>query len=122
MNSGMQSYAYLWIMPADVSGRWRLRAQGGSANEHTLDVKQRYQEVSGTATAGGKAVPLTNLTVKGDQLSFTLGEGADRAEYTGTVTGDKASGTAKGKRGSVAWSAERTQPGERPDTVSTAGT
>jgi hypothetical protein len=122
MNSGMQSYAYLWIMPADVSGQWRLRTEGGSAKEQTLDVKQKYQEVSGTATAGGKATPLTNLTVKGDRVSFTLGEGADRAEYTGKVTGGKASGTAKGKGGSFAWSAERTQPGERPDTVSAAGT
>ena len=121
-NSGMQSYAYLWIMPADVSGQWRLTTQGGSANEHTLDVKQKYQEVSGTATAGGKATPLGNLTVKGQQVSFTLGEGADRAEYTGKVTDGKASGTAKGKGGSFGWTAERTQPGERPDTVSATGT
>ena len=115
MNSGMQSYAYLWIMPADVSGQWRLTTQGGSANEQTLDVKQKYQEVSGTATAGGKATPLTNLTVKGDQVSFTLGEGADRVEYTGKVTDGKASGTAKGKGGSfgVERRADRTRRAAR---------
>ena len=122
MNSGMQSYAYLWIMPADISGQWRLTAEGGSANEHILDVKQKYQEVSATAAAGGKATPLSNLTVKGDQVSFTLGEGVDRAEYTGKVTDGKASGTAKGQGGSFGWSAERTQAGERPDTVSATGT
>jgi SAM-dependent methyltransferase len=114
-SSGMQSYAYLWIIPADVSGQWRLTTQGGSAKEHTLDVKQKYQEVSGTATAGGKAAPLTNASIRGDQLAFTLGEGGDRAEYTGKVAGDKASGTAKGKGGSWSWSATRTKPGERPD-------
>jgi SAM-dependent methyltransferase len=121
-SSGMQSYAYLWIMPADVSGQWRLTTEGGSAKEYTLDVKQKYQEVSGTATAGGKATPLASFSVKGDQVSFTLGEGADRAELTGKVTGDKASGTAKGKGGSFSWSAVRTKPGERPDTLATKET
>ena len=121
LNSGMQSYAYLWVMPADVSGRWRVTTEGGSAKEYVLDVKQKYQEVSGTATSAGKATPLGDLTVKGDQVSFACGEGADRTEFTGKVTGGKASGTAKGKGGSFGWSAERTGPGERPDTVS-AGT
>jgi SAM-dependent methyltransferase len=115
-NSGMQSYAYLWIIPADVSGQWRLTTQGGSAKEYTLDVKQKYQEVSGTTTAGGQAAPLGSFSVKGDQISFTLGDGANRTEFTGTVSDDKASGTAKGKGGS-SWSAVRTKPGERPDTL-----
>ena len=72
-NSGMQSYAYLWIIPADVSGQWRLTTQGGSAREYTLDVKQKYQEVSGTATSGGKAAPLTNFSVKGDLVTGRTG-------------------------------------------------
>jgi SAM-dependent methyltransferase len=122
MNSGMQSYAYLWIMPADVSGQWRLTAGRGGAKEYTLDVKQKYQEVSGTATSGGKATPLTDLRVKGDQISFALGEGADRTEFSGKLTDGKASGTAKGKSGSFGWNAERTRPGERTDTVDAKGT
>ena len=120
--SGMQSYAYLWILPADVSGQWRLTTEGGSAKEYTLDVKQKYQEVSGTASAGGSATPLANFSVRGDQVSFTLGIESDRAEYTGKVTGDKARGTAKGKGGSWSWRAVRTGPGERPDTVATEET
>jgi hypothetical protein len=120
--SGMQSYAYLWIMPADVSGQWRLTAGGGGAKEYALDVKQKYQEVSGTATTGGKATPLASFSVKGEQVSFTLGEGADRAEFTGKVTGEKASGSAKGRGGSFSWTAVRTKPGERPDTLATEGT
>ena len=121
-NSGMQSYAYLWIIPADVSGQWRLTTDGGSAREYTLDVKQKYQEVSGTATSGGKAAPLTNFSVNGTEVTFVVGDGGGRTEFTGTVSGGKATGTVKGKGGSHAWSAERTKPGERPDTLSTAGT
>ncbi len=121
-SSGMTSYAYMWIIPADVSGQWRLTTEGGGAKEYTLDVKQKYQEVSGTAASGGTTAQLANFSIKGDQIAFTLGEGADRAEYTGKVTGDKASGTAKGKGGSFSWTAVRTKPGERPDLLPTEGT
>ena len=40
--SGMQSYAFLWILPADVSGEWRLEPEGGSGKAYTLDLKQKY--------------------------------------------------------------------------------
>lgn len=121
-SSGMQSYAYLWIIPADVSGQWRLTSEGSSAKEYTLDVKQKFQEVSGTATSGGKSSPLSNFSVKGDRIAFTLDQGGERVEFTGKVTGDKASGTAKGKDGSWSWTAARTRPGERPELRPTAGT
>ena len=123
--SGMQSYAYLWIIPADVSGEWRLASEGGSSTrEYTLDLKQKYQEVSGTASSGGKAVTLSNVSVKGDQLSFVLREGAaegPRVTFTGRVHGDRASGTAKGNDGGRPWSAVRTKPGSRPDLLPTEG-
>ena len=121
-NSGMQSYAYLWIIPADVSGRWRLTTQGGGAKDYTIDVKQKYQEVSGTAATGGRSSPLTAFSVNGEQVSFVLGDGASRTEFTGKVSEDRASGTAKGKGESFSWSAERTKPGERPDTLDAKGT
>ncbi len=117
-SSGMQSYAYLWILPADVSGEWRLEPEGGSGKAYTLDLKQKYQEVSGTAVSGGKPVPLSSVRVKGDQLSFVLGDGASEVEgiqFTGQVSGNRASGTAKGKNGSWSWTAVRTKPGSRPD-------
>jgi SAM-dependent methyltransferase len=122
--SGSQSYAYLWIMPADVSGEWRLQSQGGSGKEYTLDIKQKFQELSGSAASGGQTIPLVNPSVKGDRLSFVLGEGAgggQRVEFNGQVNGDKASGTAKGKDGSWSWSAVRTKPGERPDLLPSEG-
>jgi SAM-dependent methyltransferase len=122
--SGMQSYAYLWIMPADVSGQWRLKPEGGSGKEYTLDLTQKYQVVSGTAVAGGKAATLSNVGVKGDQLSFVLRDGAGEGQgvtFTGRVNGDRASGTTKGADGGWAWTAVRTKPGSRPDLLPTEG-
>jgi SAM-dependent methyltransferase len=120
--SGTQGYAYLWIIPADVSGEWRLKPDGGSGKSYSLDLKQRYQEVSGTASSGGAATPLSNVSVKGDRLSFTVREEAGQGqglEFTGKVTGDRASGTTKGKGGGWAWTAERIKPGSRPDLLPT---
>ena len=121
--SGMQSYAYLWIIPADVSGTWELK--GDKGKPYTLDLKQRYQDVSGSATAsGGGRTELTPVTLKGEQLSFTIGDGGTggpKVEYTGKVTGDKASGTAKGEEGSWSWTATRTKPGARPEIKPAAG-
>jgi SAM-dependent methyltransferase len=120
--SGMQSYAFLWILPADVSGEWRLEPEGGSGKAYTLDLKQKYQEVSGTAASGGKAIPLASVTVKGDRLSFVLRDGAGEGQgvtFTGQVNGNRASGTAKGNDGGWSWTAVRTKPGSRPDLLPT---
>jgi SAM-dependent methyltransferase len=120
--SGMQSYAFLWILPADVSGEWRLEPEGGSGKAYTLDLKQKYQEVSGTAGSGGKAIPLASVTVKGDRLSFVLRDGAGEGQgvtFTGQVNGNRASGTAKGNDGGWSWTAVRTKPGSRPDLLPT---
>ncbi|MBA3893326.1 MAG: class I SAM-dependent methyltransferase [Gemmatimonadales bacterium] len=115
--SGMQGYAYLWIIPADMSGEWRLEHKGGEGRSYTLSLEQQYQQVSGTASSDGKSVPLSNLRVKGDSLSFTLGAGggSDKGlEFTGRVDGGRASGTSKGPGGG-SWTATRTKPGSRPD-------
>jgi SAM-dependent methyltransferase len=122
--SGMQSYAFLWILPADVSGEWRLEPEGGSGKAYTLDLKQKYQEVSGTAASGGKTAPLSNVSVKGDRLSFVLRDGAGEGQgvtFTGRVNGDHASGTAKGNDGGWSWTAVRNKPGSRPDLLPTEG-
>jgi len=116
--SGTASYAYLWIIPADVSGDWRLEPEGTSGKKYTLHLEQKYQEVSGTAVSGAQTTPLSNLSVKGDRLSFVLHEGGSVGKgvtFSGTVTGDRASGTAEGSGGSWSWTAVRTEPGARPD-------
>jgi SAM-dependent methyltransferase len=122
--SGMQSYAFLWIIPADVSGEWRLEPEGRSGKEYTLALEQKFQVVSGTAASGGTATPLSSISVKGDQLSFVLGNAAGEGQgltFTGRVKGDRASGTAKGNDGAWSWTAVRTKPGSRPELVPTEG-
>ncbi|HXG90148.1 MAG TPA: methyltransferase domain-containing protein [Vicinamibacterales bacterium] len=71
----------LYYVPAQVAGRWKL-PQG----ELMLD--QQYQVVSGLLTIGGTEVPLTGAKLRGDQITFTVGE----TEYAGRVAGDRIEG------------------------------
>ena len=88
--------ALLWIVPAKVAGSWRLAE--GSAN-----FTQRFQRVSGSFTVRGEFAPLSRVTLRGDQLSFTAGG----IHYSATVTGDTMTGVAKSGGASREWRATR---------------
>jgi hypothetical protein len=85
--------AMLFIVPARVEGTWRL-PQG------ELSIKQSFQTIAGTLTNGGRAAPIENGKLNGDQISFTAGG----AQYTGRVNGTRMEGTASP---GGAWSATR---------------
>ena len=94
--------AYLYIVPARVEGTWRL-PQGGR-----LKLEQKFQELTGTLTAGGTSTPITNGRLRGEQIRFTVGG----TEYTGRVNGDTMSGDLKGSATGV-WTATRKTGGPR---------
>jgi SAM-dependent methyltransferase len=83
--------ALFWIVPAKVEGTWRL----GTAD---LALTQQFQKVSGSL--GG--TPITEGSLKGDQISFTVGT----AKYTGRVNGTTMEGTTTEGSGAK-WSASR---------------
>lgn len=58
------STVYLWIVPANVAGRWRVTGPGGAVSEVRLE--QRFQRLSGDVRDG---------RVAGDRVSFTLPDG-----------------------------------------------
>jgi SAM-dependent methyltransferase len=85
--------AHLYIVPAKVTGTWRL-PQG------LLTLKQKFQMLSGTLWSGGTRTPITHGRLRGDQIKFTAG---------GTVFAGRVSGGAMhGANG--AWSATRMGP------------
>ncbi len=113
---GFTSYAYLWHIPADISGTWKVTAPGGG---FTLRLEQTYQQLKGTAEAGGKPVMLEEPKVKGDSVTFTLRDGPAARRFSGVAQPEKMSGTVTGGRATGAqagpWSASRTQRGARPE-------
>jgi SAM-dependent methyltransferase len=87
--------AYLYIVPAKVTGAWRMRSG-------VIHFTQDIQQLSGTLVLpGGRAVPATGR-VKGDQVRFTVGLDT----YTGRVRATEMSGEASGALGGY-WSAKR---------------
>ena len=83
----------LFIVPANVAGTWRM-PQG------ELSLVQKFQTITGTLSAGGKAMPITDGRLHGEQISFTAGD----TTYTGRVSGDAMRGDNR------AWSAARVRP------------
>jgi SAM-dependent methyltransferase len=63
--------AHLWIVPADVAGRWTLREVEGPW-EAQIDISQKFQRIGGTITRRGTAQPLLGAWITGNQIIFTF--------------------------------------------------
>lgn len=74
-----ESDLFLWIVPAKVDGRWRVTAE----TPFVLILEQTFQQVTGSATRAGREIPLTDVTLSGVALSFTL----EGRRYAGRVDG-----------------------------------
>ncbi|MSQ49186.1 MAG: SAM-dependent methyltransferase [Betaproteobacteria bacterium] len=85
--------AYLWIVPANVEGRWRI--VGGE-----LVLRQSFQIVSGVVVMGGKSVPLHGR-LRGQVISFTAGN----TDYVGQVGDGRIDGTTVRNGVATPWNA-----------------
>jgi len=99
---------YLWIVPAQAAGRWRLQF----ADQHyDIDLRQTYQVLSGTATSAGKSSPLLAARVRGLAIRFSIIDAnGDSRSFNGTVTGATMQGTTRAQiRGTAParWTARR---------------
>jgi precorrin-6B methylase 2 len=90
--------AYMWIIPAKVSGTWKL---GNSE----LILTQEYQMVRGMLKSGGKSQAISDGRLHGDMITFTVNGDI----YSGQVTDRTMKGTlANLSEGSKAdWAATR---------------
>ena len=61
---------FLWIVPADAGGTWRLRGPDGE--EFGLEIVRRFQKVHGTLSFDGARVPLRKAKLNGDALTFAV--------------------------------------------------
>lgn len=85
---------YLWIVPANVAGRWTLRDDRGL--EATVSITQQFQRIGGTVTVDGRSQPLLGGYVNADTVgfSFTDKEGTVRS-VRAQVSGNELKGTAR---------------------------
>jgi hypothetical protein len=96
----------LWIVPAKVQGKWKVQIDG--AEQYDLALKQKYQILSGSAEAASKGAKLTYATLRGEDIRFTVMDGAVRRNFRGTAIGDAMQGTVELSPGKTArWTARR---------------
>lgn len=113
---------YLWVIPANVSGIWTWKVPGKGQGFHTLEMEQRYQQIRGTVSVGGRAAALSDPKIAGDRVSFAIEQELHgvktRREFTGTVRGNTITGTTVSRQGgrvqNSRWKAVRDPSTQRP--------
>jgi hypothetical protein len=95
---------YLYIVPAKVGGRWSAKMPPAvSRQPATLQLRQQLTRVSGSARLDGREVPLEEVKLRGDRLSFRLT--GRSGEFSGQVKGKSIEGEVVTGRLRQPWSA-----------------
>src|SRR5262245_15002476 len=79
---------FLWVVPARVQGRWTIEG----SHKMTVDIKQTYQQISGTVDIGGKSVPLRDASLNGAEIGFAVDIDGQAYRLQGIVNGDRIDG------------------------------
>ncbi|WP_162243800.1 cyclopropane-fatty-acyl-phospholipid synthase family protein [Pseudorhodoferax sp. Leaf274] len=84
---------YMWHIPANASGSWKL--SGAGLPDTSLTLAQRYQVVSGDAIFGELRASLVRPRISGAQISFGLRDPKGQLwQFEGQVAGARITGTA----------------------------
>jgi hypothetical protein len=88
---------YSWIIPAQVAGTWQWTTPTASGEtRYTLQLCQQFQEVNGTLSTDKAQMPLTEVKLTGDQLSFKATPSVQRTEATMQFNGRVSNNTLTG--------------------------
>ena len=75
---------YLYVVPAKVAGSWKAQMPAAlSKQPATLSLKQQLTRVSGSVRLDGKDVPMEDVKLRGDRLTFKLS--GRPGEFSGQV-------------------------------------
>ena len=97
---------YLWLVPADVRGQWKVALAG---DELTLDIAQKHQMLTTRGTRSGETVNVIGARLRGTEVSFTAFDRDGQSRYfTGLVDGNRMSGDSASENGKpLRWTATR---------------
>ncbi len=95
---------YVYVIPARVAGTWTATVPAVVSNgAMRLEFTQQLSTVAGQAQINGRMVPLKDVTLVGEKLSFSL---AGRPEvFSGKVSGKSIDGTVESRGTRAPWSA-----------------
>jgi SAM-dependent methyltransferase len=108
VNGTDKAYLYLWIVPAEVKGSWRLFLDtAGKTQQLSVNFEQEYQTLSATGELAGKPIIVGKPSLRGHEISFAVTLGAKRYQLHGKVAGDKIEGKAVAGKETLGWLARR---------------
>ena len=117
---GGESAIYLWIVPANVTGRWRATlGEGPASRRFEFSIAQQFQVIEGALHGAPRDLPLRSASLRGDRIAFELPDGIglrNGSRVSAQAAGDRMTGTVHVHDGDampVAFVAERI--GTRPD-------
>ena len=87
---------YLWIVPARIGGTWTIKS---ADTTFTLEIKQKYQEITGSASIDGQSVPLRDTLLNGAEFGFAVDIKGLPYRFQGHVIGDRIEGLRNEWRG-----------------------
>jgi hypothetical protein len=98
---------YLYRIPADVGGRWRAQIPAALAQQPlVLDLRQQWQKLDGFATVGGREIPLDQVRLSGQAMSFDLPLPSGRtARFAGVARDGAIEGTVSDGGEAMPWRA-----------------
>jgi SAM-dependent methyltransferase len=101
--------AYLWIVPANLTGIWRW---SGSDGDYEMAVDQHFQQITGSISNGPAMQPISSATLTGDLVEIVveqeMGGVMETVIYQGRVDGETIEGVEESAGGGAApWRARR---------------
>ncbi len=113
---------YFWVIPANVTGRWKWNSPGSRQADFVLEMEQRYQAIRGTLTQGDHPLTLADAKLTGDRITFRIEQDVSgrktAREFSGTIKGNSITGTITSTEGprvqNQRWKAVRDPSTQRP--------
>lgn len=111
------SEIFLWVVPADASGRWRWQLpEGGTNLEYDASFEQTFQMLAGTGQAAGARALVREARVRGEQVTFALmverAGRMQRQEFSGRIGGETMEGSVVIDGVTLPWRATRVARGK----------
>lgn len=104
INGVPSATVYLWTIPAKVAGRWQIKADGQPPLE--MELTQNFQLTNGTLP-NPRGAGIADVTVKGEDITFSIWQGSVRHHYRGRVKGDAMNGVVNLNGRDAKWQAVR---------------
>jgi SAM-dependent methyltransferase len=118
--STVRKNVFMWIVPAQVGGRWRASATLPTGERsYDIEIRQKYQEIDGLVRLDKRVSGLWNPKLTADRVSFVIVDDNGPVEtnlyFEGRVAGDTIEGVIKRGVGKdetqIKWRATRVAAG-----------